>query len=143
VSDIKKTTSFREYLQGQFKDNWEQEHRFYEDLLCTKLAYEIHKSRKQSGLTQSALARMIGTSQSALSRIERGIHEGYSVQLLARIGNALDLEFVPGKFVPKFHKEDRTDYVFETTKSHLASIKPSYSLDFETRKPEITFHACD
>jgi UDP-N-acetylglucosamine 1-carboxyvinyltransferase len=53
----------------------------------------IRDARKHRGLTQSQLAETLGTSQSAINRIERG-HQNLSLEMLARIGSALDSEIV-------------------------------------------------
>jgi len=53
----------------------------------------IRDARKHRGLTQHQLAELLGTSQSAINRIERG-HQNLSLEMLARIGAALDSEIV-------------------------------------------------
>src|SRR3954468_24596594 len=53
----------------------------------------IRDARKHRGLTQHQLAELLGTSQSAVNRIEKG-HQNLSLDMLARIGSALDSEIV-------------------------------------------------
>ncbi|WP_426244592.1 UDP-N-acetylglucosamine 1-carboxyvinyltransferase [Nocardioides sp. LHG3406-4] len=53
----------------------------------------IRDARKHRGLTQAKLAELLGTSQSAINRIEKG-HQNLSLEMLARIGAALDSEIV-------------------------------------------------
>lgn len=53
----------------------------------------IRDARKHRGLTQIRLAEVLGTSQSAINRIERG-HQNLSVDMLTRISQALDSEIV-------------------------------------------------
>src|SRR4249919_3720813 len=53
----------------------------------------IRDARKHRGYTQTQLADVLGTSQSAVNRIERG-HQNLSLEMLARIGDALDSEIV-------------------------------------------------
>ncbi len=53
----------------------------------------IRDARKHRGLTQQQLAERLSTSQSAINRIERG-HQNLSLEMLARIGSALDSEIV-------------------------------------------------
>src|SRR3954454_16673593 len=53
----------------------------------------IRDARKHRGLTQHQLADLLGTSQSAVNRIEKG-HQNLSIEMLARIGAALDSEIV-------------------------------------------------
>ncbi len=53
----------------------------------------IRDARKHRGYTQTQLADELSTSQSAINRIERG-HQNLSLEMLARIGDALDSEIV-------------------------------------------------
>src|SRR5215213_7729221 len=53
----------------------------------------IRYARKHRGLTQHQLAELLATSQSAINRIEKG-HQNLSLEMLARIGAALDSEIV-------------------------------------------------
>jgi len=53
----------------------------------------IRDARRHQGLSQSDLAELLGTSQSAVARIEQG-KQNLSLEMLARIGASLDSEFV-------------------------------------------------
>ena len=53
----------------------------------------IRDARKHRGWTQTQLAEALGTSQSAVNRIERG-NQNVTLEMLARIGEALDSEIV-------------------------------------------------
>ncbi|MGY0233004.1 helix-turn-helix domain-containing protein [Longispora urticae] len=53
----------------------------------------IRASRKHRGWTQAQLAEALGTSQSAVNRIEHG-HQNLSLDMLTRIGDALDSEII-------------------------------------------------
>ncbi|AKH82155.1 UDP-N-acetylglucosamine 1-carboxyvinyltransferase [Streptomyces sp. CNQ-509] len=53
----------------------------------------IRDARQHRGWSQSQLAAALGTSQSAVNRIERG-HQNISLEMIARIGEALDSEIV-------------------------------------------------
>ncbi len=53
----------------------------------------IRDARKHRELTQAQLADTLGTSQSAINRIERG-HQNLTLDMLARIGEALDSQIV-------------------------------------------------
>ncbi|MGH3496444.1 MAG: helix-turn-helix domain-containing protein [Nocardioidaceae bacterium] len=63
-----------------------------EDYL-SRIGNLIRDARKHRGWTQTELADVLGTSQSAVNRIERG-HQNVSLDMLARIGAALDSEIV-------------------------------------------------
>ncbi|MDN5855399.1 MAG: helix-turn-helix domain-containing protein, partial [Actinomycetia bacterium] len=53
----------------------------------------IRDARKHRGWTQAELAHELNTSQSAVNRIERG-QQNMSLEMLARVGEALDSEIV-------------------------------------------------
>jgi UDP-N-acetylglucosamine 1-carboxyvinyltransferase len=53
----------------------------------------IRDARRHQGLSQSDLGELLGTSQSAVARIEQG-KQNLSLEMLARIGASLDSEFV-------------------------------------------------
>ncbi len=63
-----------------------------EDYL-NRIGLLIRDARKHRGWTQQQLADVLATSQSAVNRIERG-HQNLSLEMLARIGEALDSEIV-------------------------------------------------
>lgn len=58
-----------------------------------QVGYLIRDSRRLRGWTQTELSQALGTSQSAVNRIERG-HQNVSLEMLARIGGVLDSEIV-------------------------------------------------
>ncbi len=61
----------------------------------------IRDARRHKSLTQSELASLLGTSQSAVARIEQG-KQNLSLEMLARIGESLDSEIVSvGSSVPQ------------------------------------------
>jgi UDP-N-acetylglucosamine 1-carboxyvinyltransferase len=53
----------------------------------------IRDARLHRGLTQSQLADLLSTSQSAINRMEKG-QQNLSLEMLARVGEALDSEIV-------------------------------------------------
>src|SRR4051812_6829004 len=55
----------------------------------TQIGTLIRSARQHRGWTQQQLADVLNTSQSAVNRIERG-HQNVSLEMLARIGEALD-----------------------------------------------------
>ena len=54
-----------------------------------ELARTIHRLRTEAGLTQEALAKMIGTTASVISRLEDADYDGHSLPMLRRIAAAL------------------------------------------------------
>ena len=74
----------------------------YENVvLNAEIARSIHKLRTRAGLSQRELAKRVGTSASAICRIEDAEYEGHSLALLKRIADALDrrveVRFLPAK----------------------------------------------
>ncbi|MBO3142747.1 UDP-N-acetylglucosamine 1-carboxyvinyltransferase [Dermatophilus congolensis] len=53
----------------------------------------VREARKERGLTQSDLAELLNTSQSAVARIEQG-KQNLSLEMLSRLGQNLNSEFV-------------------------------------------------
>ena len=58
-----------------------------------KIGRLISTSRLQRGMTQAELAKKLGTSQSAINRIEKG-HQNISIELLSRISDVLDKQII-------------------------------------------------
>lgn len=58
----------------------------------------IHDARQAAGLSQTQLAKLIGTDQAVISRLEHADYEGHSLTMLRRIaaalGKRLDIRFV-------------------------------------------------
>ena len=72
-----------------------------EQVVNAEIARKIHQLRTKAGLTQQQLAHRIGTSKSAISRLEDAAYEGHSLSMLKRIAEALDkrveIRFLPAK----------------------------------------------
>jgi len=84
---------FSDFLKEEFKDkNFEDA--FYNELEVERVAVEIAFYREKAGLTQQELADKIGTSQSAIARLEDSKYKGYSIKQLRKIADAFDLELV-------------------------------------------------
>ena len=65
------------------------------------IAEQIYTLRKQDGLNQTQLAELVGTTQSAISRLEDADYDGHSLAMLRKVGMALghrvQVKFVPDK----------------------------------------------
>lgn len=70
-----------------------------QETLNAQVARLIHEARVAAGLTQVELARLIGTKQSVIARLEDADYEGHSLSMLQRIALAvnqrLEIHFVP------------------------------------------------
>jgi UDP-N-acetylglucosamine 1-carboxyvinyltransferase len=63
------------------------------DLMLDRIGSLIRDARRHRGWTQAKLADALGTSQSAINRIEQG-NQNLSIDMLGRISSALDEEIV-------------------------------------------------
>jgi DNA-binding XRE family transcriptional regulator len=64
-----------------------------------EIARKIYGLRTAAGLTQTQLAKLIGTTASVVCRLEDADYEGHSLGMLRRIGAALN-QRVEIRFVP-------------------------------------------
>jgi ribosome-binding protein aMBF1 (putative translation factor) len=62
--------------------------------LHAAIAQQIYALRTKAGLTQAELAARIGTSVSAISRLEDADYSGHSLNMLARVMAALNHRLV-------------------------------------------------
>lgn len=53
------------------------------------VARRIYELRTESGLTQRELAELVGTTHTAISRLENDDYEGHSLAMLRRVAAAL------------------------------------------------------
>ena len=83
--------TFRSRLREELKDP--EFKRYYEDeRQALKLAIKIAALREQKGLSQQELAKRMGTSQQAISRIESGEYEGFTLKTLEKIAEATGMK---------------------------------------------------
>ncbi|MCB9877013.1 MAG: XRE family transcriptional regulator [Planctomycetes bacterium] len=61
-----------------------------EHKLNSQIAEMILAARERASLTQTQLAKMVGTTQSAISRLEDADYEGHSLTMLQKVAEALD-----------------------------------------------------
>jgi DNA-binding XRE family transcriptional regulator len=89
--------TFRSRLREDLKDPEFKAH-YQEERQALKLAMKIAKLREKKGLSQQQLAKLMGTSQQAVSRIESGEYEGFTLKTLEKIaeatGTKVKIEFV-------------------------------------------------
>ena len=83
--------TFKSRLREELKDPEFKRH--YEDeRQALKLAIKIAALREQKGLSQQELAKRMGTSQQAISRIESGEYEGFTLKTLEKIAEATGMK---------------------------------------------------
>jgi DNA-binding XRE family transcriptional regulator len=92
-----KVRTFRSRLREDLKDPEFKSH-YQEERQALKLAMKIAKLREKKGLSQQQMAKLMGTSQQAVSRIESGEYDGFTLKTLEKIaeatGTKVKIEFV-------------------------------------------------
>lgn len=92
-----KVRTFQSRLREDMKDPEFKTH-YREERQALQLAVKIAELRNQKGLSQQELAKLMGTSQQAISRIESGAYEGFTIKTLEKIAGAtgmrVKIEFV-------------------------------------------------
>jgi DNA-binding XRE family transcriptional regulator len=92
-----KVRTFQSRLREDLKDPEFRAH-YIEEKQALKLAMQIAEIREKKGLSQQQLAKLMGTSQQTISRIESGKYEGFTLKTLEKIAEAtgmrVKIEFV-------------------------------------------------
>ena len=86
----KTTTDAIKILRYRLKDDKELAMLVEEERKRLSLAERIRDTRKKTGLSQKELATLIGTTQSAIARLESGEYERLSISTLLKVSLALN-----------------------------------------------------
>lgn len=86
----KTTTDALRILDQMFGNDPKSQRAVEEEMAKREIGTEIYRLRQRAGLSQSELARRIGTTQSVISRLEDADYTGHSLAMLNRIAAALD-----------------------------------------------------
>ena len=86
-----KVRTFQSRLREDIKDPEFKAH-YEEEKQALILAMKIAELRDQKGLSQQQLAKLMGTSQQAISRIESGEYEGFTLKTLEKIAEAMGMK---------------------------------------------------
>ncbi len=77
----------------------EREASLQEERANAEIARKIYALRKAAGLSQRALAELVGTTASVICRLEDADYEGHSLAMLQRIAAAfnkrVEIRFIP------------------------------------------------
>jgi ribosome-binding protein aMBF1 (putative translation factor) len=77
-----------------------------EGTINVHVARMIYDARNKEGLTQKELAKLVGTTQSVIARLEDADYDGHSLNMLNRIATALnkrvDVRFLAVKGTPHY-----------------------------------------
>jgi DNA-binding XRE family transcriptional regulator len=88
---------YNRFIAGDPKREAEYE----EEVVNAEIARKIYALRTKARLTQQELSVRVGTSKSAICRLENADYQGHSLSMLKRIAEALDkrveIRFMPSK----------------------------------------------
>jgi transcriptional regulator with XRE-family HTH domain len=113
-----KKTNFDIYLAEQLKDPDFAE-RFERAGQAWDVALQIAALRTRAGFSQKELARLLGTSQQQVSRLESPSYEGHSLSMLRRVADALHSR-VRIVFEPKERTQRGAGFVAEDSEPYRA-----------------------
>ena len=77
-----------------------------DETINAEVALRIYQSRMAAGLTQAELARMVGTQQPVIARLEDADYQGHSLSMLQRIASALK-QRIAIRFIPVNGRAER------------------------------------
>ena len=102
----KHTSDALEILQRRYVDNDPEMARLVgEELAKLQVARKIYDLRTKAGLSQRALAKLVGTTASVICRLEDADYDRHSLAMLTRIAAALnkrvDIRFLEVKGEPQ------------------------------------------
>lgn len=90
------------YLEKALKRDPSLKVRLEEADRAWDIAFQIYDLRTKAGLTQTELAKLVGTRQSNIARIESADYTGYTLKTLEKVTRALkarlEIKIVPVDF---------------------------------------------
>ena len=85
-----RSAAVQELYDETIGDDPAAQEEFEEELVNIEVAQLIHEMRTKAGLSQRQLARKVGTSGSAINRLESNDYQGHTLAMVRRIAAALD-----------------------------------------------------
>ncbi len=104
----------RRYLQ----DDPQRQADVQAERINAEVARLIYELRNDAGLSQKGLAKLVGTTQSVISRLEDADYEGHSLSMLRRVAQALNKRLIVHMAEPDSRAET-IQYVFQTVMQNL------------------------
>ena len=99
----RKTSDAVAILERMVGRDRELRRRIEQATVSSHVASLIYEARERARLTQGELARLVGTTQSAIARLESADYQGHSLSMLVRIASALGAR-VEVRLVPRARK---------------------------------------
>jgi DNA-binding XRE family transcriptional regulator len=101
----KKTSNALELIASYTAHDPGFRRRVEQEMVYAEMAQAIYDARNEAGLTQQKLADLVGTTQSAIARLEDADYNGHSLSMVQRIAEALgrrvEVKLVPLKRAPR------------------------------------------
>ena len=89
------TTNAVKILHRRYiKDNLKRLNSLKRERQNADVASQIYDIRTQAGLSQKEFAKLVGTTQSVISRLEDADYKGHSLDMLRRIAEAMKYKVV-------------------------------------------------
>lgn len=85
-----KTTDAIKILKHQLRHDPDAQEKIEKATLNARVAQAIYQARTEAKLSQRALAKLIGTKQPVIARLEDADYDGHSLSMLQRIAAALN-----------------------------------------------------
>ncbi len=115
-----RSAAVQELYDETIGDDPAAQEEFEQELVNIEVAQLIHDMRTKAGLSQRELARRVGTSASAINRLESNDYQGHTIAMVRRIAAALnrrlELRAVPIK--KKAYVQERSAGTRAREKSH-------------------------
>ena len=100
-----KSAAVQQLYEELVGDDAAAQEEFDQELVKIEAAQLIYEMRSKAGLAQRELARKVGTSASAINRLESTDYEGHTVAMVRHIATVLnrrlELRAVPMRSVPR------------------------------------------
>lgn len=100
-----KTKDAVRIIERLFGQDEKLRNRIVAESVNVRVARMIYDERTKANLTQKELARLVGTTQSVIARLEDADYDGHSLNMLRRIAAALDkrldIRFLAAKRAPQ------------------------------------------
>jgi predicted transcriptional regulator len=87
---MSKTKDALKIIDRMIGDDQELRDMIAEETVNARVARLIYDARNKAALTQKQLAKLVGTTQSVIARLEDADYEGHSLNMLNRIATALN-----------------------------------------------------
>lgn len=89
MKKLKKTSDAVELTNKWYGGDAEWEQMLVDERLRVQVGQIVYDLRTEAGLSQTALAKLVGTGQSIISRLENADYEGSALEMLFRVCSAL------------------------------------------------------